>query len=1278
MIQVRCPSCQATFDTDERRIPKNGMRARCPKCGSSIFVQPNGTATMAVSKQTLGGSPDNTPDLPAPIAPAGSKAGLFSLDDLPAPGGVDAMLPTPKGAADLDDPFGGAALPVPAGAGLPVPAGAGLPAPAGAALPVPSGAGLPVAARRATPSLSDFDLDAPVPAQSAALPSLAGAALPVPSAGNLPTPSAGNLPAPAFGAALPVPSAGNLPSASPGNLPTPSFGNLPTPMAPEARLSDPAMFVATAPSSIPEIPVITPTRMSAKPPAAAASVAPPKAPAFSPRDLDLDEPVPQSAQKAPAAATKGPPGALPTPRAPSMVLDAVHPEPMAVEPDPRGSLPPVSGPSTVEFQAPLRAPPVTPAAGLSAPPGAKARGSAPPSGPSVAPRGNNAPTLDEGFDLPLPPPPDSPPIKRGGMGFGEIDFGGDNPPAADGDEFDQIPVEGKQGSGSATSSGLDTEGPPRGPATAAATVATRVPGGTKAPAKEEPKRKGVYVIVGVLGAVVLGGAGLSFTSAGPFGLNAVDQALHGAERKAAATAAIQGARRLFAQDTYGATRRALRQLDDQLNKTPKEAELHAYATFAHYFALARFGTDASIAGRARALYEKLPTLPPGTEYVAAAQAARELTQGHPERVRRQRAPEPAAQDLEVMAALERDPAAAIEAARAAATARRSVRTRFLLARALYLSDDKPGALREAESLSSDAPVHAGARLIAARILSTHAERRDRALTLAREVEALSRDASTDERVEAAVLIGDIEFAQDRVTPAREAYERALALDPRAPSALVGSGKILFRQRAFSEALARFTAAVTADPNDIDAAIGVGMASLSLGRQAEVRPKLERLSQQFPNDARVRFWWAKALLATDDRPAAERELREAIRLDDGLLEAYTTLASMLFAAQRPQEAEQVLDRARGRVADQPAIHRALGEGRLARGDLEGAETELRQAVQGRPEDMRTRFLLAQVLRRRRGFDDATRELDTIARTDAEYPGMLLERGLLLQARGDAQGAVSIFRTAIARDQNNSELVVHLSSALVAAGAYDDAERQIAPVVEQQPNIAEAQYVLGRARLGKGNVVDAVRLLERATELDATRADYRAYAAEANLLRAQFARASEHANQACTLDPSYARGFWIRGEIRVRQHAAREALLDARRALELDPGFPDAMVTYAEADSQLAQPAAAMELYRRALAIAPDRAEWRARYARLFADAGRDADALRELEQASRIGDNLAAPPAWLVEAHRLAGEVAQRSGRRDAARQHYRRFVDLAAPGTAGLDEARRALAEIGG
>lgn len=1231
MIQVRCPSCQNSFDTDERRIPKGGMRARCPKCGTSIFVRPDGSAALAASKQTLGGS-EEVSNLPTPISAAAPQSPLFSLDDVAPDQRESLLMPAPKPSTDLDSPFGEPGLPSIAPGNLPAIGESNLPAIGGANLPAIGGSILPAVGATNLPAVGGGNL-----------PSLGGSALPSVAPGNLPA-IGGSMPAPA--SQLPSISPGKLPAAA-SHLPSVSQGNLPA-------------------QSLPNLPSVG---------------------GFG----EIDSLVPQAPDDM----------GLPPPRAPSMVMQALEQPPPIAEPK---SISPSKnvGPRELEFgdlAAPIStAPKKTPAAGMQKKPIDDDAGfdfvpsvdtsPAPAAIASARPAaftksGPTSTASDLGIDLPLPPPPDPAVTKRGGAGYGEIDLdGGPGAPNAttsggDGDEFDQIPIEGS------TSSMLETEGPsrPTGPAGAAATVgntAMRPGRKDKDKPKQKPLRKGLIATSVVVGTVILGGAGLSFTSAGPFGVNIIDNALHGAERHAAADRVITQARTLLAADTYGSTKRALRQLDDQLNRTPKEADLIAFGAFAHYFLLARFGNDPTSVGRSRVLLDKLTQLAPGTRWVSAVQSARDLSQGHAERVRENRTDDPAMRDLHLMALLEgTDVTAMLEATRAASTTRRSIRTRFLYARALYLSDDRQASLREAESIITESPQHSGARLLAARILSSNPDRLDRAVTLAHDVEQLAREASSDERVEASVLIGEIELGRDRVTAAKEAFERALAVDPRAPTALVGTAKILYRQHNFSEALARFTAAATSDENDIDAAIGVGMSGIALGRHGEVLPKLQRLAQAHPNEARVRYWLARAQLAMDDKPAAERELREAIRLDDGLLEAYTTLASMLYTARRPTEAEQILERARGRVSDQAAIHRALGEGRYARGDFAGAEAELRQAAQLRTEDVRTRFLLAQVLRKLRRFDDASHELDAVQHLDGDYPGLLLERGTISEERGDPQTAVSTFRTALAQDADNSELLVHLGSALVAAGDPAEADRQLTPLVEHQPNLAEAQFVLGRARYLRGNVVEAVRLLERATELDATRADFRAYAAEANLARGQFGRAMEHANQACNLDPAYARGFWVRGEIHVRQHQAREAREDAGRALLLDPNFADAMITFAEANAEQNHPAEAMELYRRALAIAPNRPDWRARFGRLLADAGRDGDALGELNRATQMGDNLPTPPVWLSEAHRLGGEVAQRAGNREAARRHYNRFLELVAPGSVGTDDARRALIELG-
>lgn len=221
-MKIQCPSCDATYNIDDSRVPANGMPMRCPKCSHNFRVEPAGGAVAAgsstlldgggaVSKQRyyvkratgkvfgpfepnaismmlksnkLGGDAEistdkeswesiaSVPEFAANLSGStpkgtmmggwdGSSGASGGPPQLPTPKGGPPQLPTPKGGPpSLPAPKGGAELPARAG-------GAELPAPSGGAeLPAPSGG-------------------AELPARSG------GAELPAPSGGaELPAPSA--------------------------------------------------------------------------------------------------------------------------------------------------------------------------------------------------------------------------------------------------------------------------------------------------------------------------------------------------------------------------------------------------------------------------------------------------------------------------------------------------------------------------------------------------------------------------------------------------------------------------------------------------------------------------------------------------------------------------------------------------------------------------------------------------------------------------------------------------------------------------------------------------------------------------------------------------------------------------------------------------------------------------------------------------------------------------------------------------------------------------------
>ena len=230
MIKVSCPSCNASYDVDEHRLPEDGLRMRCPKCSESFQVHRDGSTAKSGGGAAPGAmkrprrKPTQVgmgPQVPPP-APAGAiKSPPSDLPlpageiDLPAPvsGGDLADLPAPKkGARSLDfDPFddpGIADLPAPKASNEPSGfdpfADMDLPAP----LEAPGGTDLP--APRSSSSGSEIDLPAPMGAARAREIEPMGEEIDLPMAlsdAELPTPmGASAVPAPiSLDSELPMP-----------------------------------------------------------------------------------------------------------------------------------------------------------------------------------------------------------------------------------------------------------------------------------------------------------------------------------------------------------------------------------------------------------------------------------------------------------------------------------------------------------------------------------------------------------------------------------------------------------------------------------------------------------------------------------------------------------------------------------------------------------------------------------------------------------------------------------------------------------------------------------------------------------------------------------------------------------------------------------------------------------------------------------------------------------------------------------------------------------------
>jgi Tfp pilus assembly protein PilF/peroxiredoxin len=186
--------------------------------------------------------------------------------------------------------------------------------------------------------------------------------------------------------------------------------------------------------------------------------------------------------------------------------------------------------------------------------------------------------------------------------------------------------------------------------------------------------------------------------------------------------------------------------------------------------------------------------------------------------------------------------------------------------------------------------------------------------------------------------------------ARDAYERALALEPDLAEASNDLGALLAEEGELPAAIDRFRAALAATPEYPDALNNLGYALLLTGREGEARELYERalkLQPDFPEalnnlglilgrqgdlDGAYRYF-SQALRARPDYGEAANNLAlvlvrrgridEAIRLLEDLLgknpaseSTYVTLAKIYLATDRREEGLRVLDRLLARNPSHP--------------------------------------------------------------------------------------------------------------------------------------------------------------------------------------------------------------------------------------------------------------------------------------------------------------------------------------------------------------------------
>ncbi len=835
----------------------------------------------------------------------------------------------------------------------------------------------------------------------------------------------------------------------------------------------------------------------------------------------------------------------------------------------------------------------------------------------------------------------------------------------------------------------------------------------KAPAaREQPTAvrakltKGKLIAVGLAAVAILGASALQVTPYGAFGYLYVTDIVRAADYARASTSVVQDTQAAFAVDTYDAVTTAVDAALAAHARMPRARSLTAYAAVANLERTLRFGSDSSHPSHAGQL---LADIPPDVvpKYLDVAQAGRAAESGSFDRAgpaldaaEKAYAADPILLDIMFMrgevALAVGDGASARDAFQRALDKSKSARAHFGLARAFDLLDDAANAKAEIDATLALSPLHPGALTMRARRQSAVVNAAQATPDIALVLEGAARaKASPSELSSAYAARAWVTLEQGGTVEAREAFAQAVKLDPSNVEALNGEGRLFMADGRYAEALARFDTALAGAPNSPRTIANDADAKLALERLADAKQQLVAAREKFPKSIPILLALGRVEQHLGNNDAAEADLRATIanvdpRRPDAVL-PYVALSELQSARGRLSDAHATLDAAAAKLPRSSELERAFGEVAELQGDFDGALDHYRAAVAAEPKDLAARFHLAVAQRRVRRYDAAVAELDRVAAIDPDYPGLMLERGLLFEETGDVERAIEQFKGALARAPDDPDLQLRVGAAYVTIGRADDALPMLKKVLEKRPASAEGHHYMGRALLlkGGGTAADALQYLKRAVELDPNRAEFHVYVARAanEMAPAQLELARDEIDRALALDRNDGDAYWQRGVLERMEGAIDDSMKDEAHALQLRPSRYEAFATIAECHEDRNESADALAAWARAIAgdanvLGADgqvqHPFWHFRYGKLLTERGDRAHALVHLVGAAGAAEKLETRPAWLTPLEYLTADGLRVAGRKADAIEHYRRFLDIAPVTSPDRADAQAALSDLGG
>lgn len=504
-------------------------------------------------------------------------------------------------------------------------------------------------------------------------------------------------------------------------------------------------------------------------------------------------------------------------------------------------------------------------------------------------------------------------------------------------------------------------------------------------------------------------------------------------------------------------------------------------------------------------------------------------------------------------------------------------------------------------------------------------------------EVLAKDAKS---IEGHILMGSVLYSQGQKDKAFEELNAAIQLDPSRVESYLSMAKFHVANAEPQKAEDLFKRAISVNGNSPLAHTEYGKFLAQANRPTEAEIELRKAVEVGPTDRTARFVLGSYYLVNRQLDKAEESYKALAALDPDKPESQAVLADFYSAINRSDDAVRIYQDILAKAPDYLQGRYRLGEILLVKGDTQGANAQIEEALKkdkhdrqalllrarmkaqsGQPDNLKSAIEdLKDVLRQEPnsrpglyymaqinynlGLMDQSRAF--AADLEKNYPDYLPAKLMQLQitlTSGDSKGATAQATDLIARldktapDRENSPQILaeirekaYLTRGSAqlqlknTAGARKDFEiaREIAP---RDPIVHNS---LALVALTENKQDEAISSFENALNVDATNFDALNGLINLYAKTQQLDKAHARIDQALGAYPNVAALHYLKAQVFGFERNAQSVEAELNQALNLDPNYLPAYSALASLYINSKQEDRAIAQYQKIISLRPDNA------------------------------------------------------------------------------------------